>query len=264
MISRMTARALEVLRTGGPLGLVRHTSRFAARIYRTQVAQRRYRASTIAAINALPSSLSPTEAFDFATRIPGGIINPWQIPAEFLGLLDKVFAGQKIQNFAEIGTLNGGTLFCFCRMAAPDALAISLDLPGGIHGGGWPSWKGPVFQSFVRERQRLHLVRADSHATSTLAQVSSLLSGARLDFLFIDGDHTYDGVKMDFSMYSPLVRPGGFVAFHDIAERRDAPVDGPAVQVPQFWSEVREKYESWEFIASPSQGYAGIGVIRMP
>jgi hypothetical protein len=30
-----------------------------------------------------------------------------------------------------------------------------------------------------------------------------------VDFLFIDGDHTYEGVKKDFEMYSPLVRREG-------------------------------------------------------
>jgi len=38
----------------------------------------------------------------------------------------------------------------------------------------------------------------------------------RGDFLFIDGDHTYEGVEGDFEMYSPLVRRGGIIAFHDI------------------------------------------------
>jgi len=44
------------------------------------------------------------------------------------------------------------------------------------------------------------------------------LNGEPLDFLFIDGDHTYEGVKRDFEMYSPLVRNGGIIAFHDIVK----------------------------------------------
>lgn len=36
-----------------------------------------------------------------------------------------------------------------------------------------------------------------------------------LDFLFIDGDHNYDGVKKDWSLYSPFLKKGSFVAFHD-------------------------------------------------
>jgi predicted O-methyltransferase YrrM len=45
-----------------------------------------------------------------------------------------------------------------------------------------------------------------------------VLNEQNLDFLFIDGDHTYKGVKEDFEMYSPLVRKGGVIAFHDITK----------------------------------------------
>ncbi len=37
----------------------------------------------------------------------------------------------------------------------------------------------------------------------------------RLDFLFIDGDHNYDSVKLDWDLYSDLLLPGSIVAFHD-------------------------------------------------
>ena len=37
------------------------------------------------------------------------------------------------------------------------------------------------------------------------------------DFIFIDGDHTYDAVKQDFEQWFPLLQPGGIVAFHDSA-----------------------------------------------
>ena len=41
--------------------------------------------------------------------------------------------------------------------------------------------------------------------------------GAPYDALFIDGDHLADGVYRDWINYSPMVRPGGIVAFHDTA-----------------------------------------------
>ena len=34
-----------------------------------------------------------------------------------------------------------------------------------------------------------------------------------LDLLFIDGDHSYEGVRQDYKMYSKLVRDGGLIAF---------------------------------------------------
>jgi len=42
-----------------------------------------------------------------------------------------------------------------------------------------------------------------------------VLNNDKIDFLFIDAVATR-GVKKDFKMYSPLVRPGGIIAF-DIA-----------------------------------------------
>lgn len=36
-----------------------------------------------------------------------------------------------------------------------------------------------------------------------------------IDILFIDGDHSYDGVKRDWDLFSPLVSKFGVVIFHD-------------------------------------------------
>jgi predicted O-methyltransferase YrrM len=36
-----------------------------------------------------------------------------------------------------------------------------------------------------------------------------------LDFLFIDGDHRYEGVLRDFNEWTPLLKVGGILAMHD-------------------------------------------------
>lgn len=50
------------------------------------------------------------------------------------------------------------------------------------------------------------------------------------DLLFIDADHTYEGVARDFTRYSPLVSPGGIIAFHDALPR----LGFPEVEVWRF------------------------------
>jgi hypothetical protein len=51
-----------------------------------------------------------------------------------------------------------------------------------------------------------------------------------LDFVFIDGDHSYSGVMGDLSTWTPLIREGGLIAGHDWT--RSAP--GVAKAVKEF------------------------------
>jgi len=37
----------------------------------------------------------------------------------------------------------------------------------------------------------------------------------KIDFLFIDGDHSYEGVKLDFDLYSTLLTENGIIMLHD-------------------------------------------------
>jgi predicted O-methyltransferase YrrM len=39
----------------------------------------------------------------------------------------------------------------------------------------------------------------------------------KIDLLFIDGDHSYEGIKLDWELFSPYVAPFGAVVFHDTA-----------------------------------------------
>ena len=37
----------------------------------------------------------------------------------------------------------------------------------------------------------------------------------KVDLLFFDGDHTYEGIKTDYDLYFPLLNKGGVIVFHD-------------------------------------------------
>ena len=195
---------------------------------------------------------------DVPVKYLGWDIRPGQVKEEILNLL-SIVQKKKVSTMLEIGTWNGGTLFLFARTVNSDAKIISLDLPGGEFGGGFEKFKIPFFSSFAQENQKIYLIRESSHLTSSLLKVESTLKGKELDFLFIDGDHSYNGVKRDFEMYSPLVRKGGLIAFHDIlvnpAETR--------CEVHLFWNEIKESYNYNELVNDPGQKWAGIGVILL-
>ena len=64
--------------------------------------------------------------------------------------------------------------------------------------------------SFAIERARI--MRAPS---TEVAEWLSRHHKGRFDFVFIDGDHSYDGTKGDIEAWYPLVRPGGLFSGHD-------------------------------------------------
>ena len=218
-----------------------------------------------AAIRSLRAASSkvktPDEAFSLAVGFGCCAIHitPGQHRSEILQLLE-ILAREPAKRVLEIGTAGGGTFFLFAHVAAPEAFLISADLPQGMFGGGYPLWRCQLIRSFARPGQRIELLRTDSHAPASLARIKEMLAGQPLDFLFIDGDHRYEGVKADFEMYSPLVRPGGWIAFHDI-------VPGPADEaggVSVFWQELKTRYPVQEFVQDWKQQGYGIGLLRKP
>lgn len=184
------------------------------------------------------------------------LIKPFQVKSELYELL-KILQTKKPENILEIGTAKGGSLFLFCSIAAEDALIISIDLPGGSFGGGYPSWKQPLYKSFQQKDQSLHLLRMDSHNKMTKTTVKNIINGKKFDFIFIDGDHSYNGVKKDFQMYRDLLNKNGMIAFHDIIPGPKNAVGGAY----KFWEEIKIKYKSREIVEDPTQMEAGIGII---
>lgn len=45
--------------------------------------------------------------------------------------------------------------------------------------------------------------------------VAHMIGDDTIDFLFIDGDHTYNAVKQDYNLYKNKVKKGGLIFFHD-------------------------------------------------
>jgi cephalosporin hydroxylase len=177
--------------------------------------------------------------------------------APLIGLVRRRFPRVVV----EIGTARGGTLYAWCQVADPHALLVSIDLPGGPFGGGYTPDDVSTFRAYGRPDQRLHFIRADSHSGETRQTLERILNGGQIDFLMIDGDHTYEGVRRDFEMYAPLVGPGNPIAFHDTLRHPE----GSSSEVDRFWNEIRSDYRHTEFLdVGPDPlgpQYGGIGVL---
>lgn len=169
-----------------------------------------------------------------------------------LAELEKIVGLLDPQKILEIGTYHGGTLYNWLRLLAPNrgtAYTIDDRPPLGV----WQEWVkyfGVTMENYV----------GNSHAADTLTWATAR---GPFDFLFIDGDHTYPGVKYDFLQYAPLVRRGGVVAFHDILN----PAPGrnqDHIRVSILWQEIqRAGHLTRELVTHPDQGWGGIGVVYL-
>jgi predicted O-methyltransferase YrrM len=182
----------------------------------------------------------------------GALQKPSELAA-LIGLLRPI----PLETVVEIGTARGGVFYALCQVAREEALVVSIDLPGGQFGGGYTLEDQQRFVQFGRGHQQLAFLRNDSHLAITKQSLKRLLNGREIDFLFIDGDHTYKGVKKDYEMYSPLVRRGGLIAFHDICFHPTY----PTCEVERFWKEIKVGKHAEQCIDLKDAAWGGIGVI---
>lgn len=212
---------------------------------------------TLKSFESLIIEYSAKNIVDFLFSKDAHNIKPWQNYSELLSLAELI-ASKKPKILLEIGTAKGGTLFMASKLADNDALLISIDLPFGMYGGGYPEWKIPLYKSFKKGNQKIELIRGDSHSIEIYTHVKSILKDHKVDFLFIDGDHTYEGVKRDFELYSTLTSTQSIIAFHDIVSDKS---DNPDHFVSVFWNEIKKSYPSSEYISDKHQSKLGIGVL---
>ena len=71
------------------------------------------------------------------------------------------------------------------------------------------------YHKWVLDDKRSNFVIGSSHHPYSVEKVYNSVES--IDFLFIDGDHSYSSALCDWLLYSPLVRQGGIVAFDDSA-----------------------------------------------
>src|ERR1700758_80056 len=133
-------------------------------------------------IAALPNRIGTDELMRIAYSKEFSLIEPWQEKEEIIEVL-RILEKNPPKSVMEIGTANGGTLFLLTRMADDKATILSVDLPGGKFGGGYPEWKEPVYKSFAKQTQKIDLIRANSHDSETFKKVAAYFKDTKVEFM---------------------------------------------------------------------------------
>lgn len=203
---------------------------------------------------AANAATTPEEIVQAACTVsaPGIWLKPSQIRSEIIDLVALVQA-ERPRRVLEIGTSHAGTLYMLAWASVDDARILSLDVLSY-------DWRRRrLHRRLARGRQRVEVRSADSHLDATRDAAVHFFGAGQLDVLLIDGDHSYEGVRRDYELYSKLVRPGGIIALHDIVDGPEGSVGG----VPRFWRELRPTLDDpVELVNSWTQGGYGFGVAR--
>jgi hypothetical protein len=160
-----------------------------------------------------------------------------QISAAEGALVERFAAGTRTG--VQIGVAEGGSAW-HARKAMDPAGVLYLIDP-------YPTVLGMNMSKIIARRlvdgvdgARVEWIRARSDEASVGWQTP-------IDFLFIDGDHSYEAVKRDWEEWSPHVVPSGHVAFHDALTT--APWMDDSFGSARFVSELGSNDE-WTLVAS--------------
>uniref|UniRef100_A0A6C0JJZ3 Methyltransferase n=1 Tax=viral metagenome TaxID=1070528 RepID=A0A6C0JJZ3_9ZZZZ len=146
--------------------------------------------------------------------------------------------------YTEIGSYHGGSL-CLMLQHPSKVKCISID----------PFHIGCNTIDIINSNiARFNIHNYDVELTKKFSTDKSLAEDLRsrnfkTDILFIDGDHSYDAVIHDFTVFSEFVAPGGFVVFDDYHDSIYCPGVNPAVN--DIVKNIRDNSLPFEIIGSP-------------
>lgn len=159
-------------------------------------------------------------AFDFADLYDDIF---WQIPDKGLFCEIGCFAGKSTAYFAsKIKNCNRDITFVvvdnFSELPANDYGVLSYQLETKT-----------IKEVFIQNMKDLKLQDYIYLEEGDSVEVAGRYPNKLYDGVFIDGDHSYEGVLADIDAWLPKIKDTGFIAGHDI-------------DFPQVWRAVRERF----------------------
>lgn len=121
-------------------------------------------------------------------------------------ILASLVYGNRPETILEVGYHLGFSACCMCagaELSEQPAKMLSVDIQ--------ECDQGKIVQSFGFNNHTF--LQGNSYLVRSKVQA---ILGPKIDFLFLDGDHTYEGLKGDWNTYSPMLSDKGLAVFHDV------------------------------------------------
>lgn len=201
----------------------------------------------------LPTYLESALTAIFADH---NLVNIQQHEWEMRTFLAMVLDELKPERTVELGTYRGFTGVLLSLVTSKATVSVDID----DHN---PYVSRPYGHN-------LKMILDDATKDDCVTRVLVALEGT-IDLLFIDDGHYYETIVREYALWSPHVRPGGWIVFHDInplANIGPHGVQPPELQVTRFWNELKgdkveiiatEEHKQWKGVVP----HGGIGILRV-
>lgn len=155
--------------------------------------------------------MSLEETKKLTTKIDGWLLDK---EVEFLYKTSKSCQGKGV--IVEIGSFKGKSTVCLA-LGSKNGKNLKIyaidphisDFEHRLYNQKKSTFK--IFQSNIKEAGIANIVNPIVKSSKEAVKDWS----RSIEFLWIDGDHSYQGAKADFDLYSPFMAEGGIIAFHD-------------------------------------------------
>lgn len=195
-------------------------------------------------VTSWPEAVHGFEDLDFlftSSQLDHGVAS---LRFDEAALLFRLARGTRPLTIVEIGRFKGGSTMVLAAAMAQGSTLWSYDL----HLAPRPDLVGTDLDAELGQAldrlgldDGVHLVVGDSRTVD--------LPPGPYDILFVDGDHSYEGAKADFARWSPRVRDGGHLLFHDAVDTGSYGNLYPGVQ-----RAVAEVARDASFVVAPGAG----------
>lgn len=183
----------------------------------------------------------------FGTEKVGGY-HIQQNPTEFASFLGFLRERPQIRRYLEIGSASGGFIRCIHELVGFDQAVMIDD----------GSYQGEMQDANIAGfREKVKRFTCDSHGP--VAKLA-LQDETPFDLIFVDGDHSYEGVMKDVELVLPYAAADTLIAFHDVQ-------CGLVPDVQRAYEELLASgklVEITRYISVDSDHRFGIGVCRLP
>lgn len=204
-------------------------------------------------MNPLPTYIESALTAIFADH---NLINIQQHEWEMRTFLAMALDELKPERTVELGTYKGFTGALLSLVTSRQTVSIDIDDHGTL-------------ASRIYGHHLTQIIHDATNPDCVTLAMAAL--GGPINLLFIDDGHYYETIVREFALWSPHVRPGGWIVFHDInplANIGPHGVQPPELQVTRFWNELKgdkreiiatEEHKTWKGVVP----HGGLGILRV-